>query len=279
MGCSLCDIKSKIENLKNILQDNVSDINQKIKDFLSPAEEALQAAEDNMNKIKNKILEIMNTKSDVASKSTSNTEKHSANKQESDGHDMQDAEEDIKWDPLEHLKVYYTNIEYMNPASYSNSQDYPTKRGWIDEQKNFETWNLTTGEWWRVHHTGYYQKVDGNGSYEEKIPGTAFYYTFGDVQNSIEGNVDRVIKQNYYTYTMMEKTEDIDGDHFLNNNSNWFINTLLTHNEFVGVMKNVVVGGPYNLTSGANITIKAAGNITIKAGGVITIKGAKINLN
>jgi len=78
---------------------------------------------------------------------------------------------------------------------------------------------------------------------------------------------------------MMEKTEDIDGDHFLNNNSNWIISTLLTHNEFVGIMKNVVVGGPYNLLSGANITIKAAGNITIKAGGVITIKGAIINLN
>jgi hypothetical protein len=275
----LCDIKSIFDNLKKSLGGADKDIEEKLKKLLDPLSNAIEGAESFLEKLIKKILAMLKKKTEVAAKSSANGAVHSANKEDSDNHDIQDAEDDVKWDPMKHLKVYYTNIEYMNPASYSNSQDYPKKRGWIDEQKNFETWNLTTGEWWRVHHTGYYQKVDGKGSYEEKIPGTAFYYTFGDVQNSIEGNVDRVIKQNYYTYTMMEKTEDIDGDHFLNNNSNWIISTLLTHNEFVGIMKNVVVGGPYNLLSGANITIKAAGNITIKAGGVITIKGAIINLN
>jgi hypothetical protein len=222
---------------------------------------------------------MIKDKADVKAKMATNASKQNANKSESDSHDMQDAKQDIKWDTMEPLKVYYTNIELMNPASYSNSQDYPTKRGKIDEQKNFEVHNITTGEWWRVHHTGYYQKVDGKGSYEEKIPGTAFYYTFGDVQKSVEGNVDRVYAQNYYTYTMLTKTEDIDGDHFLNNNSNWFIFTAITHNEIVGAMKNVGVGGNFNTKVGGNYTLKVSGNITIEAGGSITLKGAVINLN
>jgi uncharacterized coiled-coil protein SlyX len=283
MACLFCDIKDKLLKIKNSLVSSASNtkasLDEAINNALTPAQAVLDQGQESLNSLIEKIKQKIESQANVKAKMAANAKVQDANKKESDNHDMQDAEQDIKWDPMTHLKVYYTNVKVMNPASYSNSQDYPLKRGKIDEQKNFETTNLLTGEWWRVHHTGYYQKVDGTGNYEEKIPGTAFYYTFGDTQISVEGNVDRVYAQNYYTYTMQTKTEDIDGDHFLNNNSNWFINTLISHNEAVGVMKNVTVGGPINVLSGANILIKAAGNITIQAGGVITLKGAKINLN
>jgi len=275
----LCNVKNKLETIRNSLKGFDENIDDKIDNVSIPLVGLFSSVGKTINKIKDKTKKIMITKAKVQAISSANVAKHKTNKKESDAHDIQDAKKDIKWDPMQHLKVRYTNIQYMNPASYSNSQDYPLKRGYIDEKKNFEVQNLVTGEWWRVHHTGYYQKVDGKGAYEEKIPGTAFYYIFGDVQKSVEGNVDKVHKQNYYTYTMQEKTEDIDGNHFLNNNSNWIINTLVSHTETVGVMKSVIVGGNILEKAGTNITIKAGGNITIEAGGVITLKGAKINLN
>lgn len=284
MNCMICNLKTELEGLKKSLlnasneKDN-TDISNKIKE-LSPS---LTNLIDISNKIANflikKIQEKITSHANANIKQKANIKLQRANKKDSDNHNMQDAKKDIKWDVPKQLKIKYTNVKPLNPASYSNSEDYPLKRGFIDEKNNFETQNLVTGEWWRVHHTGYYQKVDGVGNYEEKIPGTNFHYTFGDKQISVGGNVDRVYAKNYYTYTMQVKTEDIDDNHYLNNNSNWFINTLLSHNETVGLMKNVMVGGNIYYVSGANIVIKAAGNITIEAGGVVNIKGAKINLN
>ena len=252
---------------------------QKLSKALDPVKKVIDDAEKSVKNFIEKTKQKMNNKKEVSSKAVINKTKQKQNLTDSEGHDIQDAQNDIKWDTMTPLKVVYTSTQPMNPATYSNSEDYPTKVGEIDEKKNFITKNFTTGEWWRVHHTGYYQKVDGVGNFEEKIPGTAFYYNFGDIQKSIEGNVDKIMMQNYYTYTMGIKTEDIDGDHFLNNNSNIIINTLIAHLEAIGLNRTIKVGGNSLTDVGGNITIKAGGNITIEAGGQITLKGAKINLN
>jgi len=279
MSCLFCNLKNKLKALKNNLINKEKDIDEKLNSAFSAVSNAGSQQQSFISMMTGKLKSKMASKVQVFAKSSANKKLHSGDKKQSDKHNMQDAKKDIVWHPMTPLKVYYTKIKKMKPASYSNAQNYPKKIGHIDEMKNFEVKNHSTGEWWRVHHTGYYQKVDGVGNYEEKIPGTSFYYIFKDLHKSVEGNVDYVYKQNYYHYTMMDKTEDIDGNHYLNNHSNYIISTLASHNEVVGALKTVHVGGPIIVQSGMNITIKAAGNITIQAGGTITLKGAKINLN
>jgi len=272
----LCNLKNKIANAKK----NLSPEEQKAS---AKAGEVGENVLKKQNSIIDFVMKLLKSKAvsqtEVHTNSSANVQIHNSNKKESDNHNMQDAKKDIKWDPMNHLKVKYTNVKKLRPASYSTSQNYPKKIGHITEKNDFESLNLETGEKWSVHRSGYYEKIDANGSYEQKIPGTAFYYTFGDTQISIEGNVDRVYMQNYFSYILKEKTEQIDKDHFLINNSNWDIKTLKNHTEQIGQNMKINVGQNINISSGANIVIEAAGNITIKAGGVITLQGAKINLN
>jgi hypothetical protein len=197
----------------------------------------------------------------------------------SDSHDTQDAEVDFGWTSMIHPDVKYTTLEPLMDAKYSITEDYPTSRGEIDQNKNFWKHNYTTGEWWDCHHSGYLRKVDNAGNYETKIPGTELYYTIGDRGNVCASNVDNLIMQNKYNHVMQEQTEIIDGNLYNTYNMNVFETILLTQVELIGMMRAVVIGINDSLTIGGNWSVNVGGNITIKAGGTIDIDGAQILLN
>jgi hypothetical protein len=210
---------------------------------------------------------------------TGNVTSQSSDKDIAESHDTQDAKAEIIWTPLVHPDVLYTTLIDLKPAGYSTYEDYPNSKGWVNEENDFEKRNFITGEWWDCHHSGYLRKVDGDGNYETKIPGTELYYTFGDRGNVCASNEDNLVMMNKYNHVMQEMTEIVDGD--VNNTYNMNITEtiLLSQIEAIGVARSVVIGVSDSLHVNMNQNISVGGNINITAGGIITLKGSKILLN
>lgn len=209
----------------------------------------------------------------------SNNSTQQADSTNANAHDMQDAKSDFSWTSMKHPDVKYTTLVALKDAHYTLKEDYPTSHGEIDEERNFWKKNFTTGEWWDCHHTGYLNKVDGDGNVEKKIPGTYLNYVMGDEGKVNEKNVDSLVMENNYIHVMKEQTEVIDGDLINNYNKNVHENILKSQTELINVHRTVAVGNNDNLSVGKDLNIDVSGNINIKAGGTITINGAMIKLN
>jgi len=300
-----CDVDSKIDRLKNNEQKLLDSLKSKaeeaarigdlklandlkaqassaqsiIDSIIAAITSSAKNAKSNLDNLLAKLKAIIAAAAKAAGVHSANAKAHNADKKTSDKHNMQDAKKDIKWTAMQHPDVKYTTLVKLNDARYSTSENYPTSKGWINEEKDFEKRNFTTGEWWRVHHTGYYQKVDGKGNYEQKIPGTELYYTFGDRGFVCAGNEDDLYMKNFYEHIMQEKLTVVDGNVTQNYNQAYFKNILLGEVRTIGIGRVTGIGANDILKIGGNLTIEVGGKINIKAGGPITINGAVINLN
>ena len=283
----LCDVRKGLDSFRkktqNMAKNAKAVVDEKIKGAEKAADAAVAKATSGLKKFKKSIKDSIKRKSDKEKVVAKNKKKRDANKASVKNHDTQDPKKDIKHIPMDSLnkgkEKYSKNVVPLKPASYSNSQDYPTKKGKIDEAKNFESHNQTTGEWWRAHHTGYQQKVDGKGNYEEMIPGTAKYYTVGDVVKSYESNVECIVNKNYFKHIYIDESRTVEGNQTIQVINNRLVETTMLDTEVIGMTKSIKAGMNITIDAGGNITIKAAGNIDIKAGGTINIKGAKVNIN
>jgi len=288
-GGPTCDPKKEITDLsklidaKKLIPNASKETKKKAKDAIAKAGEIAGQIGDgfmnNLEDILSKLKKVIASVTEGGAAHAGNKSAHDADKDISDAHVAQDAKAEIKWTAMIHPDVKYTELVPLRDTGYSTYEDYPTSKGWINEEKDYEKRNFTTGEWWNCHHTGYLQKVDGSGNFETKIPGTELYYTFGDRGNVCASNEDNLVMMNKYNHVMEEMTEVVDGNVFNNYNMNVVETILLSQTEAIGVARTVVVGAVDTLKVGLNQNISVGGNINITAGGIITIKGAQIYLN
>jgi len=212
-----------------------------------------------------------------------NVATHSGDLSANKPHNIQDAKKAIKWHCMEMPWIHYvTKIKPRKKnecCSWTTSEHYPFVILNIDEQKNWEKWDLITGEHCKIHHTGNVELTDGDGNRWTKYVGNTMQYNFGEGYFFNADNYDSVYLKNKSLKIFEEHYVEVGKDEIYTIFQNLIKTILMAEMRNIGLGRMTTVGLNDVLKVGKDIKIKAGGNITIEAGGNITIKGAKIDLN
>jgi len=278
---SFCDISKKLDDWEKNLKGHPleNEIKNKIKKITGPLHEQSKKLTKNAEEMLSLKKDSDSKKMEVKAKDEANHSNQETDSAVTDNHSPQDAPKDIKHTTVKQVEVKYTNIPDMSNANYTADQNYPDTKMTINKQNDFEKFNFTTGEWWRVHHTGYYQKVDGSGNSEYKVPGNEVFYIMGDRNYMVSGNSDNIYMKNKYNHILEELLEVIDGIVTKNYNADLLLRVLKNMNAEIKGNRSTKIGLNDTLEVNGDLNIKVAGNINLTAGANVNIKGAAINLN
>jgi len=276
-----CDVNKKLDEWQNNLKGHPleNEVRDKLKSISKPLHEQSKKLTNNAKKMLSLKQKSEENKLKTKAKDEANHSAQETDSAVSDNHEQQDAEKDIKHTTVKQVEVKYTNITDMSDINYSSEQDYPNTKMTINKQNDFEKFNFTTGEWWRVHHTGYYQKVDGKGNSEYKVPGTEIYYVMQDRNFMVSGNSDNIFLKNKYNHILEELLEVVDKLVKKEYNDDFILQVLKNMNVDIKGNRSTKIGLNDTLEVNGDLNIKVAGNINLTAGANVNIKGATINLN